>query len=72
MNEDSRGLGRHYKGMNSIPKSQDFLHGSKHSKDEETSVYAQGNTTRAWPRRLEHAKLHTHAPRARAKRPEHT
>jgi len=32
MNEDSRGLGRHYKGRNFIPKSQDILYGRKHSK----------------------------------------
>jgi len=32
MNEDSRGLGRHYKEMNSIPKPQDILYGSKNPK----------------------------------------
>jgi len=32
MNEDSRGLGRHYKGRNYVPKSQDILYGNKHPK----------------------------------------
>jgi len=32
MNEDSRGIRRHNKGRNFVPKSQDILHGSKHQK----------------------------------------
>jgi len=31
-NEDLRGLRRHYRGRNSIPRSQDILYGSKHPK----------------------------------------
>jgi hypothetical protein len=51
MNEDSRGLGRHYKGRDFVPKSQDILYGSKHPKDEETSNFTPGSSTyvpRAW------------------------
>ena len=32
MNEDSRGLRRHYRGRNYVPMSQDILYGSKHPK----------------------------------------
>jgi len=32
MNEDSKGLERHHKGRNYVPKSQNILHGSKHAK----------------------------------------
>jgi hypothetical protein len=41
INEDSRYLGRHYKGRNYVLMSQDILYGRKHPKDEETCDYAQ-------------------------------
>jgi hypothetical protein len=47
-NEDSRGLIRHYKGRNYVPKSQDILYGSKHPKRQRN--------------RQLRVKLHTHAP----------
>jgi hypothetical protein len=40
-NEDSRNLGRHYKGRNYVLMSQDILYGRKHPKDEKTCDYAQ-------------------------------
>jgi len=64
LNEDSRGLIRHYKERNYVLKSQDILYGRKHPKDKETGVYAQQNNTyvpRTCTMRPGHGK-DTHAP----------
>jgi len=50
MNEDSRGLERHYKGRNYVPRSEVILYGSKHSRRQRDMHLGTG--------------LHSHAPRA--------
>jgi len=57
MNEDSTGLERHYKGRNSIPKSQDILYVSKHPK-------------RRWNKHL-HVEKYIGAPEAWSILPKH-
>jgi len=38
MNEDSRGLIRHYKRRSYVPKSRDILYGRKHPKEKKQGV----------------------------------
>jgi len=57
INEDSRGLRRHYKGRNYVLRSQDILYGSKHPKKQRNMHLYTG--------------LHSHAPRAWTIRPKH-
>jgi len=58
MNEDSRDLERHYKGLNYVTKSQYILYRRKHPKDEGTCIHVQEISTepsQAWSMRLGHA-----------------
>jgi len=62
MNEDSRGLERHYKGRNYVPKSQDILYGRKHPKRQRNNWFCAENCPKA-------PQMCCHAPQVSVMRP---
>jgi len=49
MNEDSRGLRRHYKGKNYVPMSKDILYESKHPRRQKKQAFRHGTTLSCAP-----------------------